>query len=197
VENLAPRALPASGPSPRAILRQDRQEHLYSGIPGRTVCAQSRQTKRPSLYAIIGLHSKPTRQCGQRTTRIASVRFCISRPIHTRESVARLVPCASCKLLRITTLFGMFPADISAGCRHFGSMCADFTGCYESRTENDRCLSSVLISGMIHSWRTQHQVLTSRELRRVVASESLAKFPSRSSTWTRFTLFPNPARYCS
>jgi len=49
VETLAPRALPASGPSPRAILKQARQEHLYSGIPGRTVWVQSRQTKRPSL----------------------------------------------------------------------------------------------------------------------------------------------------
>ena len=78
MENLAPRALPSVGLSPRAILKQDRQEHLYPGIPGRTVWAQSRQTKRPSLYAIIGLHSMPTTQYGQRMTRVVSVRFAIA-----------------------------------------------------------------------------------------------------------------------
>src|ERR1035437_7890975 len=39
----------------RDSLKQGRQVHLYSGTPGRTVWAQSRQTKRPSLWAIIGL----------------------------------------------------------------------------------------------------------------------------------------------
>jgi hypothetical protein len=81
VENLAPRALPSMGSSPRAILRQGRQLHRYSGTPGRTVWAQSRQTKRPSLYAIIGLHSMPTKQCGQRMTRMVSVRVAIVFPV--------------------------------------------------------------------------------------------------------------------
>ena len=44
--------------------------------------AQSRQTKRPSLWAIIGLHWMPTKQWGQRMIRIVSVRFWIS--IQTR-----------------------------------------------------------------------------------------------------------------
>lgn len=118
MENLAPRALPSVGSSPRAILRQGRQLHLYSGTPGLTVWAQSRQTNRPSLYAIIGLHSMPIRQCGQRMTRVVSFTFRIM--LHSSEdSVARLIPCASpgspCKLPRITTIFGVFPADISAG----------------------------------------------------------------------------------
>jgi hypothetical protein len=46
----------------RESLRQERQVHLYSGTPGRTVWAQSRQTNRPSLWAIIGLNSMPMTQ---------------------------------------------------------------------------------------------------------------------------------------
>jgi len=37
------------------------------------VCAQSRQTKRPSLYAIIGLKSMPAMQYGQRMVKVVSV----------------------------------------------------------------------------------------------------------------------------
>jgi hypothetical protein len=73
VENLVRRAFPFSASSPRAILKQGRQVHLYSGISGRTVWAQSRQTKRPSLWAIIGLNSMPTKQLGQQMTRVVSV----------------------------------------------------------------------------------------------------------------------------
>ena len=47
--------------------------HLYSGSPGRTVWAQSRQTNRPSLYAIIDLKSIPAMQYGQRMIKIVSV----------------------------------------------------------------------------------------------------------------------------
>jgi len=56
-----------------SCLRHGRQVHLYSGIPGRPVWAQSRQTNRPSLNAIIGLNSVPTLQWGQRITRVVSV----------------------------------------------------------------------------------------------------------------------------
>jgi hypothetical protein len=62
--------------SPRHA-KKVRQVHLYSRTPGRTVWAQSRQTNRPSLYAISGLDSIPTRQWGQRITRVVSVRFAI------------------------------------------------------------------------------------------------------------------------
>jgi hypothetical protein len=91
VENLAPRVLPASGPSPRAILKQGRQEHLDPGAPGRTVWAQSRQTKRPSLYAIIGLRSMPNRQCGHQMIRVVSVRVAIvlSRSATTTRELPR------------------------------------------------------------------------------------------------------------
>jgi len=46
--------VPTGEPSPppsflATILRHGRQVHLYSGTPGRTVWAQSRQTNRPSL----------------------------------------------------------------------------------------------------------------------------------------------------
>jgi hypothetical protein len=47
--------------------------HLYSGSPGCTVWAQSRQTNRPSLWAIIGLKSMPATQCGQRMVKVMSV----------------------------------------------------------------------------------------------------------------------------
>lgn len=57
----------------RDSLKQGRQVHLYSGTPGRTVWAQSRQTNRPSLWAIIGLKSMPAMQWGQRMIRIVSV----------------------------------------------------------------------------------------------------------------------------
>jgi hypothetical protein len=59
-------------------LKHLRQVHLYSGTPGRTVWAQSRQTKRPSLWAIIGLKSMPTMQWGQRMIRVVSVCNCCS-----------------------------------------------------------------------------------------------------------------------
>jgi len=36
----------------QVVLKQMRHVHLYSGTPGRTVWAQSRQTNRPSLWAI-------------------------------------------------------------------------------------------------------------------------------------------------
>ena len=50
-----------------------RQVHLYSGTPGRTVWAQSRQTNRPSLWAIIGRKSIPAMQYGQRMVKVVSV----------------------------------------------------------------------------------------------------------------------------
>jgi hypothetical protein len=53
--------------------RHVRQVHLYSGVPGRTVWAQSRQTNRPSLWAIIDLKSIPAMQYGQRMVKIVSV----------------------------------------------------------------------------------------------------------------------------
>jgi len=46
----------------RNSLKQGRQVQPYSGSPGRTVWAQSRQTNRPSLWAIIGLNSMPAMQ---------------------------------------------------------------------------------------------------------------------------------------
>lgn len=55
-------------------LKQVRHVHIYLGTPGRTVWAQSRQTKRPSLYEISGLNSMPTTQYGQRMIKVVSVR---------------------------------------------------------------------------------------------------------------------------
>jgi hypothetical protein len=63
----------------RDSLKQGRQVHLYSGTPGRTVWAQSRQTKRPSLWAIIGLKSMPAMQYGQRMIKVVSVSVGIGR----------------------------------------------------------------------------------------------------------------------
>jgi hypothetical protein len=57
----------------RDSLRQGRQVHMYSGTPGRTVWAQSRQMNRPSLWAIIGLNSMPAMQYGQRRVKVVSV----------------------------------------------------------------------------------------------------------------------------
>ena len=57
----------------RASLRQGRQSHLKSGTPGQMVWAQSWQTNRPSLWAIIGLKSIPALSYGQRRVRIVSV----------------------------------------------------------------------------------------------------------------------------
>ncbi|SPE18509.1 hypothetical protein SBA5_1540003 [Candidatus Sulfotelmatomonas gaucii] len=53
--------------------------HLYSGTPGRIVWAQSRQTNRPSLWAIIGLKSMLAMQWGQRMVKVVSVRVGIGR----------------------------------------------------------------------------------------------------------------------
>ena len=64
----------------RNNLKQGRQVHLYSGMPGRTVWAQSQQTNRPSLWAIIGVKSIPAMQCEQRTIKIVSVRVDIWLP---------------------------------------------------------------------------------------------------------------------
>jgi hypothetical protein len=71
--------------SPRARLRQFRQEHLYSGTPGRTVWAQSRQTNRPSLCAIIGLNSIPTMQWGHLMVKVVSVSVGIGSLLHTSK----------------------------------------------------------------------------------------------------------------
>jgi len=60
--------------------------HLYSGSPGRTVWAQSRQTNRPSLYAIIGLNSVPTMQCGHRMIKVVSVRIGMGRSYSWRTT---------------------------------------------------------------------------------------------------------------
>ena len=57
----------------RASLTQGRQSHLKSGTPGQIVWEQSRQTNRPSLWAIIGLKSIPALSYGQRMVRIVSV----------------------------------------------------------------------------------------------------------------------------
>ena len=62
--------------------------HPYSGTPGRIVWAQSRQTKQPSLYAIIGLLSIPTMQYGHRMTRVVSVR--VGMRFHSPEGIAPL-----------------------------------------------------------------------------------------------------------
>ena len=59
-----------------------RQVHLYPGTPGRTVWAQSPQTNRPFLWAIIDLKSVPAMQYRQRMVRILSVgneRSCTAR----------------------------------------------------------------------------------------------------------------------
>jgi hypothetical protein len=57
----------------RESLKQARQVHLFLGMPGRTVWAQSRQTNRPSLYAVRVLNSMPAMQWGQRIVNIVSV----------------------------------------------------------------------------------------------------------------------------
>lgn len=74
----------------RHSLKQGRHVHLSSGTPGRTVWAQSRQTNRPSLWAIIGLKSMPTMQCGQRMIRIVSVGNC--RSCAGQRKLARGIP---------------------------------------------------------------------------------------------------------
>jgi hypothetical protein len=74
----------------RDSLKQGRQVHLYAGSPGRTVWAQSRQTNRPSLWAIIGLKSMPATQCGQRMVKVVSVgNGCSS---HEQRTLARMIP---------------------------------------------------------------------------------------------------------
>ena len=72
-KSLAGELIHPSTSSPRASRWHGRQVHLYSGTPGRTVWAQSRQTNRPSLCAIIGLNSMPTMQWGHRMDSSASV----------------------------------------------------------------------------------------------------------------------------
>jgi hypothetical protein len=57
----------------QVVLKHLQQVHLYSGTPGRAVWAQSRQTNRPSLWAIIDLKSRPAMQYGQRMVRVVSV----------------------------------------------------------------------------------------------------------------------------
>ncbi len=63
----------------RDSLKHLRQVHLYSNTPGHTVWAQSRQTNRPSLWAIIGLNSMPAMQYGQRMIKVVSVSIGIGR----------------------------------------------------------------------------------------------------------------------
>ena len=72
-KSLAGELIHPSTSSPRASRGHGRQVHLYSGTPGRTVWAQSRQTNRPSLCAIIGLNSMPTMQWGHRMVNSVSV----------------------------------------------------------------------------------------------------------------------------
>jgi hypothetical protein len=76
----------------RNSLKQVRQVHLYSGTPGRTVWAQSRQTNRPSLWAIIGVKSIPAMQCEQRTIKIVSVRVDIWLSCTEQRWLARGIP---------------------------------------------------------------------------------------------------------
>jgi hypothetical protein len=65
----------SSEPNALDKARHLRQVHLYSVVPGRTVWAQSRQTNRPSLWAIIGLKSMPAMQYRHRMVKIVSVGF--------------------------------------------------------------------------------------------------------------------------
>jgi len=44
------------------------------------------------LYAIIGLNSMPTMQCGQRMIKVVSVRVGIGRPAHEQYRKARKIP---------------------------------------------------------------------------------------------------------
>jgi hypothetical protein len=74
----------------RDSLKQGRQVHLYAGSPGRTVWAQSRQTNRPSLWAIIGLKSMPATQCGQRMVKVVSVGIGCS--CTRAKDTARMIP---------------------------------------------------------------------------------------------------------
>src|ERR1019366_4220561 len=73
------------------VLKQGRHVHLYSGSPGRTVWAQSRQTNRPSLYAIIDLKSIPAMQYGQRMVKVVSVNVGIGRSAHEQWRLARRI----------------------------------------------------------------------------------------------------------
>jgi hypothetical protein len=88
-KSLAGELIHPSTSSPRASLRQWRQEHLYSGTPGRTVWAQSRQTNRPSLCAIIGLNSMPTVQWGHLMVKVVSVSVGIGSPNRSIDTFFR------------------------------------------------------------------------------------------------------------
>jgi hypothetical protein len=68
---------------------------VYLGSPGRTVWAQSRQMKRPSLKLIIGLNSMPTMQFGQRITKVVSVGMAVPPVLNdcTQNSTLQGPPC--------------------------------------------------------------------------------------------------------
>lgn len=66
--------------------------HRYSGTPGRTVWAQSRQTNRPSLWAIIDLKSIPAMQWEHRMIKIVSVSVGIWGSCTGAEETAGGVP---------------------------------------------------------------------------------------------------------
>ena len=104
--------------SPRASLRQWRQEHLYSGTPGRTVWAQSRQTNRPSLCAIIGLNSMPTVQWGHLMVKVVSVSVGIGSLLHTAKKMSHARFQTSSVVLPLGAEgSARTRAAISAGCR--------------------------------------------------------------------------------
>ena len=120
--------------SPRASLRQGRQEHLYSGTPGRTVWAQSRQTNRPSLCAIIGLNSMPTMQWGHLMVKVVSVSVGIGALLHTAKKVSHA---------RFQTLSVVLPLEAGGSARtprrHFGRCAVRSAVCRTAKSTLRRC----------------------------------------------------------
>jgi hypothetical protein len=83
---------------------------FFAGLRGTLSVTFEEGTWSVWLYDLLNPH----------VDKLRVVSFTFRIMLHSSEdSVARLIPCASpgspCKLPRITTIFGVFPADISAG----------------------------------------------------------------------------------